>query len=213
MRKYVIAGLLVWLPLLVTVFVVNFLVNTFDQVLLWLPPQYRPDTLLGFHVPGLGLLMSVLVILMTGIIAANYFGERLVHLWERMLGRIPLVRSVYSAVKQVTEAFVGSEQSFQKAFLLEYPRRGAWTIAFQTSTRRGEAQHKTGMAEVVNVFVPTTPNPTSGFFLMVPAADLVPLDMSVEQALKMVISGGVVVPGVSGAAPAKTGEVKKETTA
>jgi len=196
MRKYLIAGLLVWLPLVVTVVVINFLVNSFDQVLLLLPPQYRPDSLIGFHVPGLGLLISLLVIVVTGVIAANYFGERLVDLWERGLGRIPLVRSIYSAVKQVTEAFVGSEQSFQKAYLVEYPRIGTWTIAFQTSNKMGEAQCKTGLSHAVNVFVPTTPNPTSGFFLMVSEQDLIPLDMTVEQALKMVISGGVVVPDV-----------------
>ncbi len=196
MRKYLIAGLLVWLPLGVTVLVINFLINNFDQTLLLLPPNYRPDSLLGFHVPGLGLVMSIVIIFGTGVIAANYFGERLVDLWERGLGRIPLVRSIYSAVKQVTEAFVGSEQSFQKAYLLEYPRIGTWTIAFQTSTKMGEAQCKTGLAQAVNVFVPTTPNPTSGFFLMVSEQDLIPLDMTVEQALKMVISGGVVVPDV-----------------
>lgn len=194
MRKYLIAGLLVWLPLVVTVVVVNFLVNSFDQVLLLLPPVYRPDSLLGFHVPGLGLLVSLLVIVSTGVVAANYFGERLVGLWEKGLGRIPLVRSIYSSVKQVTEAFVGSEQSFQRAYLLEYPRLGTWTIAFQTSSKLGEAQCKTGLDQVVNVFVPTTPNPTSGFFLMVSEASLIPLEMTVEQALKMVISGGVVVP-------------------
>lgn len=196
MRKYLIAGLLVWLPLGVTVLMINFLINSFDQVLLLLPPDYRPDSLLGFHIPGLGLLMSVIVILGTGIVAANYFGERLVDLWERGLSQIPLVRSIYSAVKQVTEAFVGSEQSFQKAYLVEYPRIGTWTIAFQTSNKMGEAQCKTGLAQAVNVFVPTTPNPTSGFFLMVSEQDLIPLDMTVEQALKMVISGGVVVPDV-----------------
>lgn len=194
MRKYIIAGLLVWLPLGVTVVVINFLVNSFDQVLLLLPPQYRPDSLIGFHVPGLGLLFSMTIIIVTGIIAANYFGERLVDLWERGLGRIPLVRSIYSAVKQVTEAFVGSEQSFQKAYIVQYPRVGTWTIAFQTSKKMGEAQCKTGMDGVVNVFVPTTPNPTSGFFLMVAEHELIALDMTVEQALKMVISGGVVVP-------------------
>lgn len=194
MRKYLIAGLLVWLPLGVTVLVINFLINTFDQVLLLLPVAYRPDSLLGFHIPGFGLIMSLIVIVSTGIIAANYFGERLVDFWEKMLGKIPLVRSIYSAVKQVTEAFVGSEKSFQKAYLLQYPRIGIWTIAFQTSMRKGEAHYKTGDASLVNVFVPTTPNPTSGFFLMVSEHDLIALDMSVEQALKMVISGGVVVP-------------------
>lgn len=210
MRKYLMAGLLVWLPLGVTVLVINFLIETFDQVLILLPSAYRPDELLGYHIPGFGLLMTAVVILVTGMIVANYLGEKLVGFWEGLLSRIPLVRSIYSAVKQVTEAFVGSEQSFQKAYLVEYPRRGAWTLAFQTSTKTGEAQIKTGLNSVVNVFVPTTPNPTSGFFLMVSQDDLVPLDMSVEQALKMIISGGVVVPELQESATEKDKLVKEE---
>jgi uncharacterized membrane protein len=212
MRKYLMAGVLVWLPLGVTVLVINFLINTFDQVLLLLPNEYRPDNLLGLHIPGFGLLMTLVVILSTGVIAANYFGERLVDIWEMLLGKIPLVRSIYSAVKQVTEAFVGSEQSFQKAYLMEYPRIGVWTIAFQTSTKMGEAQCKTGVRSLVNVFVPTTPNPTSGFFLMVPEKDLIPLEMTVEQALKMVISGGVVVPEM-GEHDCQQDKVAKEVSA
>lgn len=210
MRKYLMAGLLVWLPLGVTVLVINFLIETFDQVLILLPSAYRPDELLGYHIPGFGLLMTAVVILVTGMIVANYLGEKLVGFWEGLLSRIPLVRSIYSAVKQVTEAFVGSEQSFQKAYLVEYPRRGTWTLAFQTSTKTGEAQIKTGLNSVVNVFVPTTPNPTSGFFLMVSQDDLVPLDMSVEQALKMIISGGVVVPERQESATEKDKLVKEE---
>ncbi|HQT05051.1 MAG: hypothetical protein B7Z05_07065 [Thiotrichales bacterium 32-46-8] len=210
MRKYLMAGLLVWLPLGVTVLVINFLIETFDQVLILLPSAYRPDELLGYHIPGFGLLMTAVVILVTGMIVANYLGEKLVGFWEGLLSRIPLVRSIYSAVKQVTEAFVGSEQSFQKAYLVEYPRRGTWTLAFQTSTKTGEAQIKTGLNSVVNVFVPTTPNPTSGFFLMVSQDDLVPLDMSVEQALKMIISGGVVVPELQESATEKDKLVKEE---
>jgi uncharacterized membrane protein len=204
------AGLLVWLPLGVTVLVINFLIETFDQVLILLPSAYRPDELLGYHIPGFGLLMTAVVILVTGVIAANYLGEKIVGFWEGLLSRIPLVRSIYSAVKQVTEAFVGSEQSFQKAYLIEYPRRGTWTLAFQTSTKTGEAQYKTGLSSVINVFVPTTPNPTSGFFLMVSQDDLVPLDMSVEQALKMIISGGVVVPELQETATEKDKLVKEE---
>jgi uncharacterized membrane protein len=204
------AGLLVWLPLGVTVLVINFLIETFDQVLILLPSAYRPDELLGYHIPGFGLLMTAVVILVTGMIVANYLGEKLVSFWEGLLSRIPLVRSIYSAVKQVTEAFVGSEQSFQKAYLVEYPRRGTWTLAFQTSTKIGEAQVKTGLNSVVNVFVPTTPNPTSGFFLMVSQDDLVPLNMSVEQALKMIISGGVVVPELQETATEKDKLVKEE---
>lgn len=210
MRKYLMAGLLVWLPLGVTVLVINFLIETFDQVLILLPSAYRPDELLGYHIPGFGLLMTAVVILVTGMIVANYLGEKIVGFWEGLLSRIPLVRSIYSAVKQVTEAFVGSEQSFQKAYLVEYPRRGTWTLAFQTSTKTGEAQAKTGLNSVVNVFVPTTPNPTSGFFLMVSQDDLVPLDMSVEQALKMIISGGVVVPELQESATEKDKLVKEE---
>jgi uncharacterized membrane protein len=209
-RKYLMAGLLVWLPLGVTVLVINFLIETFDQVLILLPSAYRPDELLGYHIPGFGLLMTAVVILVTGMIVANYLGEKLVSFWEGLLSRIPLVRSIYSAVKQVTEAFVGSEQSFQKAYLVEYPRRGTWTLAFQTSTKIGEAQVKTGLNSVVNVFVPTTPNPTSGFFLMVSQDDLVPLNMSVEQALKMIISGGVVVPELQETATEKDKLVKEE---
>jgi uncharacterized membrane protein len=201
---------LVWLPLGVTVLVINFLIETFDQVLILLPSAYRPDELLGYHIPGFGLLMTAVVILVTGMIVANYLGEKLVSFWEGLLSRIPLVRSIYSAVKQVTEAFVGSEQSFQKAYLVEYPRRGTWTLAFQTSTKIGEAQVKTGLNSVVNVFVPTTPNPTSGFFLMVSQDDLVPLNMSVEQALKMIISGGVVVPELQETATEKDKLVKEE---
>jgi uncharacterized membrane protein len=195
LRRYLIAGLLLWLPLGVTILVVRLLVGTMDQTLLLLPERLRPDTLLGFHIPGLGLVLTVLVVLATGMLVANLFGRRLLALWERLLARIPLVRSVYSAVKQLAETmFSGGGQSFRKVLLIEYPRQGLWTLAFQTGTGVGEAQQKTGR-DVVNVYVPTTPNPTSGFFLMVPVEDVVELDMSVDDGLKMIISMGVVVPG------------------
>jgi len=195
LRRYLIAGLLLWLPLGVTILVVRLLVGTMDQTLLLLPERLRPDTLLGFHIPGLGLVLTVLVVLATGMLVANLFGRRLLALWERLLARIPLVRSVYSAVKQLAETmFSGGGQSFRKVLLVEYPRQGLWTLAFQTGTGVGEAQQKTGR-DVVNVYVPTTPNPTSGFFLMVPVEDVVELDMSVDDGLKMIISMGVVVPG------------------
>ncbi len=194
LRRYLIAGLLIWLPLGVTVLVVRLLVGTMDQTLLLLPERFRPDTLLGFHIPGLGLVLTVLVVLATGMLVANLFGRRLVALWERLLARIPLVRSIYMAVKQLAETmFSSGGQSFRKVLLIEYPRQGLWTLAFQTGTGVGEAQRKTGR-EVVNVYVPTTPNPTSGFFLMVPVEDVVELDMSVDDGLKMIISMGVVVP-------------------
>lgn len=194
LRRYLIAGLLLWLPLGVTILVIRLLVGTMDQTLLLLPERLRPDALFGFHIPGLGLVLAVSVVLLTGMLVANLFGRRLLTLWERLLSRIPLVRSIYMAVKQLAETmFSGGGQSFRKVLLIEYPRRGLWTLAFQTGTGAGEAQQKTGR-EVVNVYVPTTPNPTSGFFLMVPREDVVELDMSVDDGLKMIISMGVVVP-------------------
>jgi uncharacterized membrane protein len=192
-KRYLIAGLLVWVPLGVTVLVIKLLVDIMDQTLLLIPEAYRPETLLGVHIPGLGVLLSVVVVLATGIVVANLFGRQLVHLWERLLARIPLVRSIYAAVKQVVETVFSSGQSFRKVLLVEYPRKGTWTLAFQTAVDVGEAQAKTGR-DVISVYVPTTPNPTSGFFLMVPREDVVELDMSVDDGLKMLISMGVVVP-------------------
>ncbi len=194
MRRYLIAGLLVWLPLGVTVLVIKALVGFMDQSLLLLPPELRPDALIGFHIPGLGVVLSAAVVLLTGVLVANLFGRQLVAAWESLLGRIPLVRSIYSAVKQLAETmFSGSGQSFRKVLLIEYPRKGLWTLAFQTGTGVGEAQRRTGR-EVVNVYVPTTPNPTSGFFLMVPRDEVIELAMSVDDGLKMIISMGAVVP-------------------
>jgi len=194
LRKYLIAGILVWLPLGVTVMVVKLFVDLMDRTLLLIPPEYRPEILLGFTIPGLGVIVSIVIIFLTGMIAANLLGSRLVALWELILSRIPIVRSVYSAVKQLTETlFSPAGQSFRKVLMIEYPRRGLWTLAFQTGTDAGEAQAKTGQ-EVVNVYVPTTPNPTSGFFLMVPKQDVIELEMSVDEGLKMIISMGVMVP-------------------
>ena len=193
MKKYLIAGLLVWVPLGVTVIVIRFLVELMDKTLYWLPVRYHPDTLLGFHIPGMGIVLAVVIVLGTGIIVANLFGRKLVSLWEAILKRIPLVRTIYSSVKQILETVFSSGQSFRKVLLVEYPRKGLWTLAFQSGTTRGEAQAKTG-TEIVNVFIPTTPNPTSGFFIMVPKEDVIELDMSVDDGLKMIISAGVMVP-------------------
>lgn len=194
-KRYMIAGLLVWLPVGVTVAALIFLVNLFDNSLLLLPPEYRPEALLGFSVPGLGIILSFLIIFFTGMVVANFLGRHILNLWESFLNRIPLVRSIYQAVKQIAEALFGNgSQTFQKAYLIEYPRRGLWTLAFQTSLTQGEAQCKTELDDVINLFVPTTPNPTSGFFIMTAKDDIVELEMTVDEALKMVISGGVVVP-------------------
>jgi uncharacterized membrane protein len=178
----------------VTVLVVQLFIDLLDGSMLLIPPQYHPEALFGFSIPGLGVLLSIIIILFTGMIAANFFGKQLVAAWESLLARIPLVRSVYSSVKQITETlFSSSGQSFRKVLLVEYPRREMWTLAFQTSTDIGEAQRKTG-EDVVNVYVPTTPNPTSGFFIMIPKKDVIELEMSVDDGLKMLISMGVMVP-------------------
>ena len=201
-RRYLIAGLLVWLPLGVTVLVIRLLVGFMDRVLLLIPDKYNPDNLLGFHIPGLGLVLSIIVVMVTGVIVANLFGRRLVAAWESLLARIPLVRSIYSSVKQIAETLFSSEgKSFRKVLLIEYPRMGIWTLAFHTGAVVGEVQDKTGK-EVINVFVPTTPNPTSGFFIMVPKEDVVELDMSVDEGLRLIMSLGVVVPGVKKKDPA-----------
>lgn len=206
LKRYLIAGLLVWLPLGVTIAVIKFLVDLFDQSLLLIPLAYRPETLLGIDIPGIGVVLSFLLILLTGFVVANFLGSKLIAIWESFLSRIPLVRSIYNAVKQIAEAVFGSgDQMFEKAYLIEYPRKGLWTLAFQTGTHQGEAQQKTEMGDTVNLFVPTTPNPTSGFFIMASRHEIIELEMSVDDALKMVISGGVVVPGI------KNGKAKPKT--
>ena len=199
LRRYLIAGLLVWVPLGVTVLVVKFLIDLMDQTLLLLPEAYRPDNLLGFHIPGLGVALTVIVVLVTGIIVINLFGHKLVLVWEWILARIPLVRSIYSGVKQVLETLFSGGKSFNKVVLVEYPRSGVWTLAFVTGEGWQRVQEHTGIP-MINIFVPTTPNPTSGFFLIVPQKDTIALDITVDDGLKMIISAGVVLPGPAKAA-------------
>jgi uncharacterized membrane protein len=194
LRRYLVAGLLVWLPLGATFLVINLLVGWMDNSLLLLPEAYRPDNLFGFHIPGLGVLLSLLILLLTGLVAANLIGSKVVGMWERLLARIPLVRSVYSAVKQMVETmFADKGKSFRKVILIEFPRRGLWTLAFLTSDETGVVQRATGL-DVVNVYVPTTPNPTGGYFVLVPKEDIRELDMSVDDGLKMLLSMGAVNP-------------------
>jgi len=194
MKRYLFAGLLIWVPLGVTVMVINFLVGLMDQTLLLLPTNYRPDVLFGFHIPGLGVVLIAIVVLGTGVIVANLFGRKLVQWSESLLARIPLVRSLYVGVKQIMEMLLSSDgETFRKVVMIEYPRKGMWTLGFLSGVTRGEAQTKTG-TDVVNVFVPTTPNPTSGFFLLVPRDEVIELDMSIDDGLKVIISAGVYVP-------------------
>lgn len=193
-RRWLLAGLAVWLPVGATILVGMFLVGLMDRTLLLLPDAYQPDVLLGMHIPGLGVLLTLLIVLLTGFLAANYFGSQLLALLDRVMHRVPLVRSVYGGMKNLADTVLtGDGNAFRKVLMIEYPRKGIWTLAFQTGQPSAEVQKKTG-AEVVTVFVPTTPNPTSGFIVMVPRADAIELDMSVEQALKMIISLGVVTP-------------------
>ena len=193
-RRYIVAGLLVWLPIGATILVFSLLLDLMDRFLLLIPPPYRPDALLGFRIPGLGVILALLVLIITGVLVANLLGRRLVHNYEKFLNRIPLVRSVYGTVKHFAEVvFSDSNASFKKVLLLEYPRAGLYSLCFQTSENPPEVRFRTGDT-IVTVFLPTTPNPTSGFMLFVPAKDVIELDMSVEEGLKMIISLGLVVP-------------------
>lgn len=193
-RRHLVAGLILWIPLLVTFFILRFLIRFVDRTLLLLPPSWRPEALLGFNIPGLGLILAVGILLVTGIFAANIAGRRLVELGDRIVTRIPLVSGIYSGAKQVAETlFTDSSTAFKRVLLVEYPRRGVWSMCFQTSESVGEIQARTA-EDVVCVFLPTTPNPTSGFLLFVPKEELVPLDMPVDQGLRMIISLGVAVP-------------------
>ncbi|MDH3988040.1 MAG: DUF502 domain-containing protein [Gammaproteobacteria bacterium] len=198
LRRYIIAGLLVWLPLAVTYQLLKFVIGQMDRwldnFLMWLPPEYNPDQVLGVAIPGLGVIFTFLLLVITGMLAANFVGRAFVNGWESLLDRIPVVRAVYSAVKKFAEmVFSDKSESFKNVLLIQYPREGLYSLAFQTSSELGEVQGRTG-EEVVCTFVPTTPNPTSGFIIIVPRKDVIVLDMDVDEALKMIISLGVVIP-------------------
>ena len=196
MKKYFITGLLIWVPLAITAWVLALIVRTMDQSLLLLPEAYRPEQLFGFYIPGVGVLITFLVVFFTGLFTANILGQKLVQFWEGLLGRIPVVKSLYYSVKQVSDTlFSGSGEAFRKVLLVRYPHPEAWAIAFQTGTPPSEvAQY--GDAEMISVFIPTAPSPVNGFFFYVRRRDVVELDISVDEALKYIVSMGVVVPPV-----------------
>ncbi|SFH48258.1 Uncharacterized membrane protein [Nitrosospira sp. Nsp14] len=195
MKRYFITGLLIWVPLGITAWALKFLISTMDQSLLLLPNSLHPETLVGVYIPGMGAVLTLLVVFLTGLATTNIIGQRLVVFWEGVLWRIPVVKSIYYGVKQVSDTLFSSQgEAFRKALLVQYPRQGSWTIAFMTGSPGGDVvNHLKG--EYVSVYVPTTPNPTSGFFLMMPRSDVIELDMSVDAALKYIISMGVVAPG------------------
>jgi uncharacterized membrane protein len=198
MKKYLITGLLIWIPLVITIWVLKLVVDMLDQSLLLLPLALRTESWLGIHLPGMGVLLTLLIVFLTGAVTANLIGQRLVHFWHEILHRIPVVSSIYSSVKQVSDTlFSSSGEAFRKALLVQWPREGMWTIAFLTGTPGGDvANHLQG--DYVSVYVPTTPNPTGGYFVMMPRKDVIELDMSVDTALKYVISMGVASPGGGG---------------
>lgn len=213
LRKYLIAGLLVWLPLGATVVVIRLLINLMDKTILLIPPEWRPETVLGFSIPGFGVIVGIFILLITGMFAANLFGRRLVAIWESILGRIPLVRTIYTSVKQVLETlFTTNSKSFRKVVLVEYPRRGVWSMGFLTNKGIHVASTASG-ENLLSVFVPTTPNPTSGFIVMLPEQDVLELDLTVEDGFKYIISMGVVVPNDKVKNNLVNGKLAQKTTA
>jgi uncharacterized membrane protein len=194
LRKYLIAGLLVWLPLAATVIVIKLLIELLNKTILLFPPEWQPETLFDISIPGFGIIVGFLILILTGVFAANLFGRKLVGFWEAILGRIPLVRTIYSSVKQVLETlFTSNNESFRRVVLIEYPRKDIWSLGFQTNEALTAARDTSGK-DLISVFVPTTPNPTSGFIIMLPAEDITQLDVSVEDGFKFIISMGVIVP-------------------
>ena len=193
-KRYFITGLLIWVPVVITLWVLNLLVGTMDQTLLLLPAGLRTEAWLGFHIPGLGVLLTVLVVFLTGVFAANMIGQRLVAFWEGVLARIPVVNSIYNGVKQVSDTlFSPTGQAFRKALLVQWPQPGMWTIAFLTGTPGGDVTHHLS-GDYLSIYVPTTPNPTGGYFVIVRRSDVIELDMTVDAALKYIVSMGVVAP-------------------
>jgi len=194
LRKYLITGLLVWLPLAATVIIIKVVIDLLDKTILLIPPEWRPEEVLGISIPFFGVIVGVAVLLITGMLTANLFGRRLVKLWESILGRIPVVRTIYTSVKQVLETILTSNgKSFRKVVLVEFPRKGVWSLGFLTNDGLEEAKIISGQ-ELESIFIPTTPNPTNGFIIMLPVEDVTELDLSIEDGFKFIISMGVVVP-------------------
>ena len=194
MRKYLIAGLLVWIPLVITGWVLKLLIDLMDQSLLLLPVRFQTEAWLGIHVPGMGVILTVSIVLLTGVIAANFFGKKLLHWWDQVLQRIPIVRSIYSGVKQISDILFSADgKAFRKVVLVRYPHHDTWTVALLTGEPQHEVTDHLGF-EYYAVFIPTTPNITAGFFLLVKKSDVRPLSMSVDDALKYIISMGVAEP-------------------
>jgi uncharacterized membrane protein len=193
LRRLLVAGTLVWLPIIATIWVISFFVSLMDRTLVLLPDRYQPQALLGFRLPGLGLIFAFVVVLLTGLLVTNLIGRQLVGYWEDLMQRIPLVRSVYGGVRSFTESVLSSSNAFRQVVAVQYPQIGIWSVGFVTAEDVAEASAVTGQ-HLTCVYVPTAPNPTSGFLLMVPQSQLIPLSMSVDAAMKMIVTCGVVLP-------------------
>lgn len=208
-RTYFLTGLLVVVPIGLTSYILKIVIGWADKMLAFAPPRFHPDTYLPFHIPGLGLIITLLLVFLIGMVTTNFIGKKLVQLGEMLVDKIPLVRSIYLLAKQVLETiFSQDKESFKKVVLVEYPRKGLYSIGFVTGVGRGEIQEKTS-AHVLNVFIPTSPNPTSGYLIMVPEEEAVPLDMDVDIAFKLILSGGMVT---TDEGLTKSGKFKVEQT-
>ena len=191
LKSYLLAGLVVWLPILITMGVLHFIIDLLDNTLALIPKAYQPERLIGVHIPGLGVILSLILLIITGIFATNFLGQRLMSWGESLLSRIPLVRSIYNSVKQVINTVLSTNSdAFRKVLLIEYPRKGLWSIGFQTGAVNSEINTSTH-EEMISLFIPTTPNPTSGFLIMIPKNEATELNMSIDEALKYIISLGV----------------------
>ena len=187
-------GFVAMIPVGVTLYIIAFLIRTMDNLVKIIPHRFQPDELLGFHIPGLGIIITLILIFIIGLVTKSYLGRKAVTLGEWIVDKIPFVSGIYKGVKQLVDAiFSGKHKSFRKAVLIEYPRKGLYSIAFVTGDSQGEVQEKTAEKHI-NLFIPTTPNPTSGFYIMIPENDVIPLDMSVEEAFSLIISGGIISP-------------------
>lgn len=196
LKNYMLTGLIVWLPVIATLVILRFLIDLLDQTISLLPDAYHPEKLIGMNIPGFGVFLSLFVLVLTGILATNFLGQKLMRISEKILDKIPLVRTIYNATKQMIEAvFSTNSQAFRKVLLVEYPRKGMWSLAFQTGEVRKEIDSNTDKP-MVSIFIPTTPNPTSGFLMMIPKEDVKELAMTTDEALKFIISLGVMPPGI-----------------
>lgn len=195
LKKYLITGILVWLPLAVTIWVITYIISATDRLITFIPSQWQPQNYLGFNIPGLGFLIALLVLFITGIFAANVLGRKIIQAWDSLLGRIPVVKSIYSSVKKVSESLLSdNSRSFKTPVLVPFPQPNIWTIAFVSGNLPYSVLHSLPGEDYTPVYVPTTPNPTGGYYIMVKNSDIRQLNMSVDEALKYVISLGMVMP-------------------